>query len=67
MRSRRLAGEKLEKLSSVFVDLFVSFCQGLKLQKIGVGDKGQTILAANAVDNVRVQKEDAFIDEHMFH
>ncbi|MDI3356023.1 hypothetical protein MO767_16940 [Pseudomonas sp. UYIF39] len=35
--------------------------------KIGVGDKGQTILAANAVDNVRVQKKDAFIDEHVFH
>ncbi|MGV8887324.1 MAG: hypothetical protein ACOH2P_04515 [Pseudomonas sp.] len=57
----------LKKLSSVFVDLLVPLCQGLKLQKIGVSDKGQTILAANAVDDVRVQKKDAFIDEHVFH
>ncbi|MEB0048414.1 MULTISPECIES: hypothetical protein [unclassified Pseudomonas] len=62
-----MAGEKLEKLSRVFMDLFVPRRQGLKLQKIGVGYEWQTLLAANAVDNIRVLKQDALIDKHVFH
>jgi hypothetical protein len=67
VRPRRLADEVPKKIPCVAVDLLVSLGQGLKLQKIGMGDKRQTIPGANAVDDVRVEKKDAFIDKYVFH